>query len=111
MRNQPNPGFANYRKSYRMSSIYDFPNLPLAVQQAILNGPAETPPDGTIPDFTNPPNRNGVALAIIVVCISLTALALLCRVYSRAFLVKRLHIEDCPFFTYLKLETSSGVLS
>lgn len=85
-----------------MSSIYDFPNLPLAVQQAILNGPAETPPYGITPDFTNPANRNGVALAVIVICISLTGLALLCRVYSRAFLVKRLHIEDCPFLTNLR---------
>lgn len=77
-----------------MTSIDDFPNLPPAEQQAILNGPALTPPDGVIPNFTNPPNRNGEVLAVIIVCLSLTTVTLLGRLYSRVFLVKALHIED-----------------
>lgn len=78
-----------------MASILDFPNLPPAVQQAILNGPAEAPPEGVTPDFTNPPNGNSEALAVIIICTILATLALIGRLYSRAFLIKKLHIEDC----------------
>lgn len=78
-----------------MAAINDFPNLPPAVQQAILNGPAETPPEGVTPDFTDPPNGNREALAIIIVCMTLATLAVIGRLYSRAVLVKKLHIEDC----------------
>lgn len=83
-----------------MRSTSDFPRLPPSGQQAILNGPAATPPEGVSPDFADPTNGNREALAVIVLCFVLSTLELLGRVYSRVFLVKKLHIEDCASSVY-----------
>lgn len=73
----------------------NFPNYPPDVQQEILNGAALTPPVGQISNFDDPPNHNTEALAVAVICISLAMMAGLLRVYSRLFVVKKVHLEDC----------------
>lgn len=73
----------------------NFPNYPPAVQDAILNGPALTPPDGVVSDFDNPSNHNTEALVLAVVCISLALVAAFLRAYSRLFVSQNVHLEDC----------------
>lgn len=73
----------------------NFPNYPPEVQEAILNGPALTPPDGVVSDFDNPANHNAEALAVAAVCISLALVAACLRAYSRIFVAKKLQLEDC----------------
>jgi hypothetical protein len=76
-----------------------FPNFPPSVQQAILNGPAMIPPKGAVINFQNPPNHNRAALAVAIVSLLLVTVGVLCRIYSRVFIIKKVHLEDC---TYLK---------
>ncbi|KAI0882849.1 uncharacterized protein GGS22DRAFT_41758 [Annulohypoxylon maeteangense] len=76
------------------SIIFNFPNLPPALQQQILDGPALAPPDGVTPVFKNPPNRNGQAIAVLVVCLFLSTMAAIGRAYSRTFVMKRVQLQD-----------------
>lgn len=73
----------------------NFPSYPPDVQQQILDGPALTPPDGVLPNFDSPPNKNAEAVAVAVVCMLLVATTGLLRVYSGVFVVKKLHFEEC----------------
>ncbi|KAF5870083.1 uncharacterized protein Bfra_010230 [Botrytis fragariae] len=76
------------------SAILDFPNLPAAVQQQILNGPSLMPPKGVIPNFTNPSNRNREAIIVGAVCLALSTAATLGRIYSRIFITKKVELQD-----------------
>ncbi|KAI1410736.1 hypothetical protein F5Y13DRAFT_192062 [Hypoxylon sp. FL1857] len=69
-------------------------SLPPAKQQAILNGPALEPPDNVTPNFTNPPNRNGLGCAAVTICLVASSLGILIRVYGRFFCVRKVFIED-----------------
>lgn len=80
------------------SLILNFPNLPAAVQQQILNGPSLMPPKGIVPDFTNPPNNNHEAIAVGAVCVALSTAAVLGRVYSRIFITKKAELQDCVHY-------------
>ncbi|KAI1763848.1 hypothetical protein GGR53DRAFT_345732 [Hypoxylon sp. FL1150] len=90
-----------------MSKLADllkqFPNLPPAEQQEILNSPGMTPPDGVEPNFDHPPNQNGLAIAISVICLFLVTFSASVRAYSKLALVKRVRLED-----YLGLMAFAG---
>ncbi|THV53998.1 hypothetical protein BGAL_0037g00420 [Botrytis galanthina] len=76
------------------SIILDFPNLPAAVQQQILNGPSLMPPKGVLPNFTNPSNSNHEAIIVGAVCLALSTAATLGRAYSRIFITKKVELQD-----------------
>ncbi|XXG96157.1 hypothetical protein Hte_002436 [Hypoxylon texense] len=61
---------------------------------ALLNGPALAPPDGVIPNFDNPPNKNYIAAAVVPICLAATTIAVLLRTYARIFCVKKVGIPD-----------------
>ncbi|KAI0835900.1 hypothetical protein F5Y06DRAFT_274708 [Hypoxylon sp. FL0890] len=69
-------------------------SLDPAVLQAIRNQPALASPNGTIPNFNDPPNNNKLGIAVITVCIILTTLFFLIRCYTRVFYVKKSRLED-----------------
>ncbi|KOS22246.1 hypothetical protein ESCO_001456 [Escovopsis weberi] len=48
-----------------MDVILNFPHLTPEQQQAVLDGPAMVPPNGTTPNLENPPNQNHTAAAYI----------------------------------------------
>lgn len=57
--------------------------------------PAATPPNGTIPNFVNPPSigyqqtmTNIVVLVIMIIVVAL-------RLYTRIFIVKSFGYDDC----------------
>ncbi|KAK3329250.1 hypothetical protein B0H66DRAFT_17417 [Apodospora peruviana] len=77
----------------------NFTHYPPEVQQKILNGPALTPPPGVIPNFIDPANRNGQAIAVIAVCLFFAACVIVLRLYSRLVVTKRMLPEDF-FITY-----------
>lgn len=62
--------------------------------EMLLNGPALAPPDGVIPNFDNPPNKNYIAQAVVPLCLVLTSIAVFLRVYARIFCVKKVEIPD-----------------
>ena len=65
--------------------------------QKFLIGPSTKAPDGVVPNLINPPNRNPEALAVTIVCIVLTTVALAARLYFRMIVTQRLRIEDCEW--------------
>lgn len=78
-----------------MPSPADFPDYPPAVQAQLLNGPAMVPPSGIIPNLVDPRNHNGEAIAVSVMCLSLSAFMGLGRLYSRLIVSRKLQLEDC----------------
>lgn len=77
-----------------MDNLFD---LPLQAQEQILNGPALAPPEGMIPNLVDPPNQNGMAIAIAVVCLFLGAMVGVLRAFSRLCSSRNLYLEDCEF--------------
>lgn len=75
----------------------NFFDLPPQAQEQILNGPGLAPPEGTIPNLVDPPNRDGMAIAIAVVCLFLGTMVGVLRAFSRLCVSRKLHLEDCEF--------------
>ncbi|TRX98986.1 hypothetical protein FHL15_000328 [Xylaria flabelliformis] len=72
--------------------------------EQLRNSPAAAPPVGIIPNYDNPPNNNRLALAVIILGISVTTIAGLIRFYAKVFCTRRIRLEDYlglvsfPFF-------------
>lgn len=62
--------------------------------EALLNGPALAPPDGVMPNFENPPNKNYIAAAVVPLCLTVTTIAVLLRVWARVFLLRKVGLPD-----------------
>ena len=69
------------------------PYLPKDQQEAVLSGPALAPPNGTVSNFDNPSNENGLAIGVMSLCIAVSSLCLLIRGYL-AVLAKRVTIPE-----------------
>lgn len=63
--------------------------------QALLDGPAGKLPAGVIPDFLHPANHNTSVILDMTFCITIPALAVLMRMYTRIYLIKSTTYEDC----------------
>ena len=63
--------------------------------KALLNGPALTPPEGVEPNFNGSSNTFALYLGITVTCVVFATLAVGSRLYAKARVMKRLHLEDC----------------
>ncbi|OTB17638.1 hypothetical protein K445DRAFT_20107 [Daldinia sp. EC12] len=64
------------------------------IPDELLQEPALTPPPGQIPNFRNPPNLNGIAHFTNAICLLLTILVSIIRVYAKLFSARKLEIED-----------------
>ena len=62
--------------------------------EALLAAPALPPPEGVIPNFDSPPNRNGLAYFVTAFCLVVLTLCLLLRAYSRTWRERKLHKEE-----------------
>ncbi|KAI1426442.1 hypothetical protein F5Y12DRAFT_794340 [Xylaria sp. FL1777] len=60
----------------------------------ILNQPGLAPPSQVLPEFENPPNRNGLAISVVALCASVGTILVSIRLYSRVFGASRLKLED-----------------
>ena len=67
------------------------------VLDALLNGPAGTPPAGVQPNFDNPANLNTIIIIIKTIALTLTTLAVLIRIYTRQRLTHSIGYDDCMF--------------
>lgn len=80
-----------------------YPFFSVLPRQAIsLDGPTIAPPEGSVPDFDNPPNGNSVAIAIITVCVVVSSMLFLLRFYAK-FLTKKPNASDCGFTNLSRL--------
>ncbi|KAI1259674.1 hypothetical protein F5Y18DRAFT_442860 [Xylariaceae sp. FL1019] len=75
-------------------SLDQFYLLPPAQQQAILSGPALSPPVGIIPNFENPPNRNALGLVIVTFLFTMATLAFILATYVKVFCIRQRNVED-----------------
>lgn len=78
--------------------------------EELLNGPAGVPPPGILPNFNNPPNLHTSIFAAEAVCLTLTSLAVLIRLYTRHFLLRSVGYDDCQCW-YSQLFYYSNALS
>lgn len=69
--------------------------LPPAQQEIILNGPALAPPPGVVPNMDNPPNGNGLCIAIITFLLLIATLAYAAAIYVKLCRIKKLYLENC----------------
>lgn len=66
-----------------------------AALERLLNGPAGSPPDGTIPNFDNPPqNLIDVVYVTAVLGLSFATLAVAIRIYTKHILLRSMGYED-----------------
>jgi hypothetical protein len=75
--------------------------------ESVLNGPAHTSPDGVY-DFDIVPPYNREALALIGICVTLTIVGAMLRLYARVWVNRKVHVEDylalfvlLPYFTFI----------
>ena len=73
----------------------DFSGLSPVDLEQVLDGPDLLPPHGTTSDFIHPPNQNGVGLAGLVVCLTISTIFLFIRVYVEFFKLKKPHVVEC----------------
>lgn len=69
-------------------------NLPEDEREQILNGPALSPPEGVIPNFSHPENHNASGLSALAICFTFASLIVPLRVYSKVFCSRKVFFED-----------------
>ena len=70
-------------------------SLTPAQLQALLDGPAGVPPPGVIPNFVDPPNYDTRAVTVMAIGSTVSMFVLLIRIYTKAFIIRSLVLEDC----------------
>ncbi|RYP16392.1 hypothetical protein DL765_005172 [Monosporascus sp. GIB2] len=68
--------------------------LPPGERERYLNGPAHPAPNGTVPNFDRPDNRDSLAISVLTVGLVLASIFILLRAYARIFCVKKVFLED-----------------
>ena len=63
--------------------------------QALLDGPAAEPPLGTVPNLVNPPNELYTGRATSIATLVLCTLALILRLYTKAYVIRKINAADC----------------
>jgi hypothetical protein len=57
--------------------------------------PAIPPPNGGDPNFDNPPSIHTLTVGVGATCMTIMALAVGIRTYTKAFILKDMRHEDC----------------
>ena len=70
-------------------------SLTLAQEQALLDGPAGTPPPGVRPNFEDPVSIYPQIIMALVITLALSTFALTIRAYTKLRIIKAWHLEDC----------------
>lgn len=62
---------------------------------ALLNGPAGTPPAGTVPQLNDPQNQRAATNVLPTLSIVLMTVLVAIRMYTTVFITRRVGIADC----------------
>ena len=76
-----------------MTSTSALPTQAQAKIQALLNGPAGTPPVGVLPTLDN--SSNMATPLTIILCLTSATLLVLLRMYTKLFILRSIAYEDC----------------
>lgn len=71
------------------------PEQQMQLLQKALDGPAMAPPPGVKPNFVNPPNLEKEFYVDLILCLTISVLAVCMRMWTKARLVRKVHTEDC----------------
>ena len=63
--------------------------------QALLDGPAGTPPPGMKPNFVDPPSLFTPIIVTLALTLFISTSALAMRIYTKLRIIKAWHLEDC----------------
>ncbi len=63
--------------------------------EAHLNGPAMAPPPGLHSNFKDPSNLKVYFIITLVFCTTFSTVAVLVRMYTKIFLIRKVLVEDC----------------
>ncbi|KAI1489288.1 hypothetical protein F5X96DRAFT_17426 [Biscogniauxia mediterranea] len=74
--------------------VPDYSHYSPAEKEALLNGPALAPPPNVIPNFENPPNGSDFSIGITCLCITVSLLLVLVRLYVSWFVCRKLYLTD-----------------
>ncbi|KAL0940389.1 60s ribosomal protein l36 [Colletotrichum truncatum] len=77
----------------------DFTKLTPEELDAVLEMPAMAPPANEVSNFTNPPNLNPMAVAIMSICVVVVVVCLLARGYARLILQKKVQVQEYLILT------------
>lgn len=80
-----------------MANDFDIASLTPDQQQALLSGPALTPPLGVLPQFDNPPNKTALGAGLIIACAAVCVFVVAVRTYAKAVCSRKMEVEDCEF--------------
>lgn len=81
-------------------------SIVLARQEPDLRGPSLEPPDGVIPDLEHSPNLNYIAYPVLVICIVLSSIFTLIRLYSK-FIAANFFARDGEYHSFQERSGSS----
>ncbi|KAG5787914.1 hypothetical protein H9Q69_013028 [Fusarium xylarioides] len=59
-----------------------------------LDGPALAPPKDEVSNLNDPPNQNGLAYTVLIICAVITTICFLLRAYGRVYLLKKFQTEE-----------------
>ncbi|KAI8944503.1 hypothetical protein F4801DRAFT_571488 [Xylaria longipes] len=65
-----------------------------SIPPELVNSSALPAPDGVIPNFDNPPNKNALGIGVVILCLSLATVCAGLRAFSKLVCVKKVEIED-----------------
>lgn len=57
--------------------------------------PALTPPPGVTPNFVNPYSQGRAIFITTGICVGFVTPAVTIRVFTKAYVIKRVNLEDC----------------
>lgn len=77
-------------QAHRLSSLQH-----LASRLDLSQEPALQPPNGTVPNLVDPPNQNTLVMSIVVLCLVITTILVLIRVWARVVVMKMVRLQDC----------------
>lgn len=63
----------------------------------LSNIPALAPPAGVVPNLANPENQNVTIYAVLTISLFVTTLAVMTRIYTKAYVIRKIGWEDCKF--------------
>ena len=78
--------------------------------QAILDGPAGTPPAGVMPNFDDPPNLDTVVAVALTLCVTFATSAVFTRMYTKRFLIRAWAYEDCETLAPFPLKSIAPLI-
>lgn len=83
-----------------------------AFEEALLNAPAMAAPPGMHHNFVDPPNLQTIIHIVMIVCLSLSMLAVGMRMWTKTRVVRRVALEDCnPSLLFSSAHSSADFFS